>query len=398
MALIKCSECGESISSSAKTCPHCGVKINLQTCPECGAKLKGDETNCPECGYPINKKNATNIITENLDKITGAKSESYVKFKDLFKNTFKKHTEEELDEVFVCGSDKTTPKVEDINPKQASAWVYFKILLFFLIAYIPTRIGFITYGNSNFLPIMIMLAAFAVPVTILIFFFEINLFRNIPFYKVIKYFILGGSLSLILAILYFSLPYFESSATTQTFTGALMIGLIEEAAKAVIVAIFLFKSKKSQYILNGLLVGAAVGAGFAAFETAGYILRYGMSGGVQTMLEIIKLRGFLAPGGHVAWAAIEGAALMYVKGFDKLDKKHINDKRFLLICLIPVVLHGIWDMPIELPYYLVQIAMTIIAWIVIIYFINLGLKQIDEAKKLELAKKVEANKKIEESK
>ena len=398
MALIKCSECGESISSSAKTCPHCGVKINLQTCPECGAKLKGDETNCPECGYPINKKNATNIITENLDKITGAKSESYVKFKDLFKNTFKKHTEEELDEVFVCGSDKTTPKVEDINPKQASAWVYFKILLFFLIAYIPTRIGFITYGNSNFLPIMIMLAAFAVPVTILIFFFEINLFRNIPFYKVLKYFILGGSLSLILAILYFSLPYFESSATTQTFTGALMIGLIEEAAKAVIVAIFLFKSKKSKYILNGLLVGAAVGAGFAAFETAGYILRYGMSGGVQTMLEIIKLRGFLAPGGHVAWAAIEGAALMYVKGFDKLDKKHINDKRFLLICLIPVVLHGIWDMPIELPYYLVQIAMTIIAWIVIIYFINLGLKQIDEAKKLELAKKVEANKKIEESK
>lgn len=398
MALIKCSECGESISSSAKTCPHCGVKINLQTCPECGAKLKGDETNCPECGYPINKKNATNIITENLDKITGAKSESYVKFKDLFKNTFKKHTEEELDEVFVCGSDKTTPKVENINPKQASAWVYFKILLFFLIAYIPTRIGFITYGNSNFLPIMIMLAAFAVPVTILIFFFEINLFRNIPFYKVIKYFILGGSLSLILAILYFSLPYFETNATTQTFTGALMIGLIEEAAKAVIVAIFLFKSKKSQYILNGLLVGAAVGAGFAAFETAGYILRYGMSGGVQTMLEIIKLRGFLAPGGHVAWAAIEGAALMYVKGFDKLDKKHINDKRFLLICLIPVVLHGIWDMPIELPYYLVQIAMTIIAWIVIIYFINLGLKQIDEAKKLELAKKVEANKKIEESK
>lgn len=387
MALIKCSECGESISSSAKTCPHCGVKINLQTCPECGAKLKGDEINCPECGYPINKKNATNIIIENLDKITGAKSESYVKFKDLFKNTFKKHTEEELDEVFVCGSEKTTPKVEDINPKQASAWVYFKILLFFLIAYIPTRIGFITYGNTNFLPIMVMLAAFAVPVTILIFFFEINLFRNIPFYKVIKYFVLGGSLSLILAILYFSLPYFETNATTQTFTGALLIGLVEEAAKAVIVAIFLFKSKKSQYILNGLLVGAAVGAGFAAFETAGYILRYGMSGGLQTMLEIIKLRGFLAPGGHVAWAAIEGAALMYVKGFDKLDKKHINDKRFLLICLIPVVLHGIWDMPIELPYYLVQIAMTIIAWIVIIYFINLGLKQIDEAKKLELAKK-----------
>ena len=74
---------------------------------------------------------------------------------------------------------------------------------------------------------------------------------------------------------------------------------------------------------------------------------------------------------------------MYVKGFEKLDKKHLNDKRFLLICLIPVVLHGIWDMPINAPYYLVQIAMTVLAWLVIIYFINLGLKQIDDAKKLE---------------
>ena len=74
---------------------------------------------------------------------------------------------------------------------------------------------------------------------------------------------------------------------------------------------------------------------------------------------------------------------MYVKGFDKLDKNHLNDKRFLLICLIPIVLHGIWDMPIQAPYYLIQIAMTVLAWLVIIYFINLGLKQIDDAKRLE---------------
>ena len=381
MALIKCEECGKEISSSVSICPHCG--ISLKNCPECGTKINDNDTSCPKCGYPIVEEPSKNIITENLDKITGANSKSYVTFKDLFKNTFKKHDEEELDEIFTCGSKNTTPDVKDIDPKKASAWVYFRIFIFFLIAYLPTRIGFINYGNSNFLPIMIMLAAFAIPVSVLIFFFEINLFRNIPFYKVIKYFVLGGALSLILAIIYFTLPYFENNATTQTYIGAMLIGLVEEAAKAVIVAIFLFKSKKSNYILDGLLIGAAVGAGFAAFETAGYILRFGLNNGLQTMLEIIKLRGFLAPGGHVAWAAIEGAALMYVKGFDKLDKKHLNDKRFLLTCLIPVVLHGIWDMPIETPYYLVQIAMTVIAWLVIVYFINLGLKQIDDAKKLE---------------
>ena len=380
MALIKCKECGESISSSAKTCPHCGFKNEVSICPECGKKVKSSDINCPDCGYPLQKKTATNIVSENLDKITGAKSESYVSFKDLFKNTFKKHTDEELDEVFVCGSKETTPSVLDINPKNASAWVYFKIFIFFLIAYIPCRIGFINYGNDNFLPGLVMLGAFAMPVVVLIFFFEINLFRNIPFYKVIKYFILGGALSLIVAILFFSL---EFNTDIRTYSGALMVGVIEETAKAAIVALFIFKSKNCNYILNGLLIGAAVGAGFAAFETAGYILRNGINNGLQTMLYVIKIRGFLAPGGHVAWAAIEGAALMFVKGFEKIDKKHLNDKRFLLICLIPIVLHGIWDMPLNIPYCGTQIAVSIIAWLVIIYFINLGLQQIDQAKKLE---------------
>ena len=383
MALIKCKECGESISSSAKACPHCGFKNEVSICPECGKKVKSSDVNCPDCGYPLQKKTATNIVSENLDKITGAKSENYVTFKDLFKNTFKKHTDEELDEVFVCGSKETTPDVKDINPKNASAWVYFKIFIFFLIAYIPCRIGFINYGNDNFLPGLVMLGAFAMPVVVLIFFFEINLFRNIPFYKVIKYFILGGALSLIVAILFFSL---EFNTDIRTYSGALMVGVIEETAKAAIVALFIFKSKNCNYILNGLLIGAAVGAGFAAFETAGYILRNGINNGLQTMLYVIKIRGFLAPGGHVAWAAIEGAALMFVKGFEKIDKKHLNDKRFLLICLIPVVLHGIWDMPINIPYAGTQIVVSIIAWLVIIYFINLGLQQIDQAKKLNLKK------------
>lgn len=381
MALIKCKECKKEISSTVKECPHCGYKNDTITCPECGAVVKASDTTCGECGYPLAKKSAQNIINDNLDKITGAKSKSYVTFKDLFKNTLKKHTEDELDEVFICGGKNTTPELKDIDPTKATAWVYFKILIFFLIAYIPVRIGFITYGNANFLPAMIMLAAFAVPVTILIFFFEINVFRNIPFYKVMKYFVWGGGLSLILAILFFSLDF---NTDISTYFGAMMVGLIEEVAKAAIVAAFLFKSKKSNYILDGLLIGAAVGAGFAAFETAGYILRFGLNNGLQTMLEVIKFRGFLAPGGHVAWAAIEGAGLMYVKGFEKLDKKHLNDKRFLLICLIPIVLHGVWDMPINTPYYLLQITLTGAAWLVIIYFINLGLKQVDDAKGLEL--------------
>lgn len=387
MALIKCKECGNEISSSANVCPHCGIKVSITKCPECGAKVSDDLKNCKECGYPINKTSYSNLITENLDKLTGAKSKSYVTFKDLFKNTFKKHSEKELDEVFTCGALNTTPKLNDINPKSASAWVYFKILIFFVIAYIPTYLGYAQYQNNNFLPAMIILAAFAVPVSVLVFFFEINLFRNIPFYKVLKYFIIGGGLSLFVAILYFSIPFFEQNTLVLDFKGAFFVSLIEETAKACIVSFFLFKNRNCKYILNGLLVGAAVGAGFGAFETAGYILRYGLSTNSLTqMLEVAKFRAILAPGMHVAWATIEGAALMYVKGFEKLDKKHLNDKRFLLVCLIPVVLHWAWDLPINTPFQIYRVGLLVAAWVVIIYFINLGLKQIDDAKKLESKK------------
>ena len=43
MALIKCSECGNEISSSAKFCPQCGASVEQHFCPECGVKLKGTE-------------------------------------------------------------------------------------------------------------------------------------------------------------------------------------------------------------------------------------------------------------------------------------------------------------------------------------------------------------------
>ena len=386
MALIKCSECQKEISSTASVCPHCGISLEKKFCPECGKKVDFKSDYCKNCGYPLKENNIDNVITKNLDKLTGARSKKYVTFKDLFKNTLANHTESDLDNVFVCGSDKTTPNIKDINPNNASAWVYFKILVFFLIAYIPTYIGYIDYGNANFLPALIMLAAFAIPVTVLVFFFEINLFRNISFYKVLKYFIIGGAGSLFISILYYSIDYFAAKTAVLNVEGAFFVSLIEEIGKIIMIAFFCFKNKKCKYILNGLLIGAAVGAGFGAIETSGYILRYGMQSGVSAMLEIIKLRGFLAPGMHVAWATIEGGALMFVKGFAPLSKKHLNDKKFLLICAIPLVLHWLWDCPINSPMYIFHIGLTIAAWLVIIYFINLGLKQIDEAKKLESVK------------
>ncbi len=51
MSLIKCPECGHSVSSKADFCPECGVKIagNVKRCPICQQLLLMDVKQCPHC-------------------------------------------------------------------------------------------------------------------------------------------------------------------------------------------------------------------------------------------------------------------------------------------------------------------------------------------------------------
>ena len=410
MALVKCKECGKDVSESAKKCPHCGVdliekkEVNKRKCPDCGNDVDKDDKVCKNCGCPLVEEKSDALsdvgktITENLDKITGASSKSYVTIKDLFKNSLDKHTQEDMDDVFIVGGKNTTPDIKEINPKNTTAWVYLRILAFFAIALVAMYLGYNNFKNDNFLPGLIILGAFAVPVTVLIFFFEIDLFKKIPFHRILAYFILGGALSLIVTILLNTIFVVEK----LDVAGAIITGFVEEVAKAIIVIYFLSKEKKANYILDGLLIGAAVGAGFAAFETAGYILRFGIAGGNEQMFNVMILRAILAPGGHVAWAAIEGAGLMFVKGYiNKLENKHYTDTTFLTICLIPIALHSIWDMPFGgegLSMYLKYGILIIGAWAVVVYFINLGLKQVDDVKEYYSKKNDKSNESSDESK
>ena len=54
MAIIKCPECKQNISSTADHCVHCGCKF--QICPECGAVSEKSVEVCGGCGYQLVKK------------------------------------------------------------------------------------------------------------------------------------------------------------------------------------------------------------------------------------------------------------------------------------------------------------------------------------------------------
>ena len=163
------------------------------------------------------------------------------------------------------------------------------------------------------------------------------------------------------------------------------------------------RTARYPYILNGILFGATVGAGFACFETAGYALNMGllpgllpalqgqqqvtpdaMHSGVIAMLQLLKLRGIEAPLGHVAWTALAGGAFWRVKKDKAASISMFFDRAFLKTFLIPVSMHAIWDAPFQLPFWGNQIITGLISWYVVFGLVQQGLKQVKAEQKKNL--------------
>lgn len=95
------------------------------------------------------------------------------------------------------------------------------------------------------------------------------------------------------------------------------------------------------------------------------------------MMDITLLRGVLAVGGHVVWTAIAGAALAAAKGEEMFNIQQLISGRFLFFFAISVILHGVWDCPLQfLGTYGKHIVLIVLAWVVILTLISSGLKQI----------------------
>ncbi|MBC2675912.1 PrsW family glutamic-type intramembrane protease [Listeria booriae] len=306
---------------------------------------------------------------------------------DIFADVFKKHSKADSEKVFIAGTTYTTPEEKDIAASWTRPFLFSRVFFALAITYLLLYACTYFFANSNTIPGLMVIGSFTVPFSVLVLFFEVNAPRNISFFDVLKMFFIGGVAALVATlILYDVIPVGKLN-----YFNAFLVGIIEETGKMVIVALFIV-ALRPKYILNGLLIGAAVGAGFAAFESLGYAFNYSIEAAAvfknlhfagDTMLNIIFSRGWQSVGGHVVWAAISGAALMIAKGSDaKLGMRHIFTGRFLGLFIIPIGLHFLWDCPWNpLPQIAFkQILLIIVAWIVIFSLINKGLRQVSGKK------------------
>lgn len=362
-----CTSCGKQIDNDSSFCFSCGKSLSNSKSYDCESNY--NEKNKEEKN--INElNNFFSNVADQITKIAGVDKPEDLKLRDVFSDVFKKHADKDAERLFIMGTDLTTPNIEDSLDAWPKPWLFARIFIIMMTCYLGLFIILDIFQNELAISGLIFMGTFAVPVTLLVFFWEMNTPQNVSFYQIIKVFFVGGVISLVITNILYS------------FFGAgvpVIVGVVEETAKLLPI-IWIIKKGKNNYILNGLLIGAAIGAGFAAFESSGYAI---LQNGYQELYQNIFLRGVLTPGTHVAWAALSGAALCRVKGNKQFRWDMLIDIRFLRIFLLVVAMHAVWDiqMIVDIPVYIMSIPvhmiiLTLISWVIIFSMLSAGLKEI----------------------
>ncbi len=325
-------------------------------------------------------------VSDRISSVAGVQRLEGFSLKDTFSEVFSRHSYEEVERYFSVGGPDTTPALAQIDVGWPKPWVFFRTLLVALGAYIAFVQAWQQFGNVKLVPAIIFVGSFAIPFATLILFFELNIRRNISLYQIGRLVALGGAAAIVVSLL----GYQVASGLKLDWMGASVAGLVEEPGKLLVLA-FVVNNRRYRYILNGLLLGAAVGAGFAAFESAGYAFLYllqhmgvSMQNGnvtlqlndVAAMRQLIMSRGLLSPLGHIAWTAMSAAALWRVKGDAPFRLEMLKDPRFTRVFAAAIVLHMIWDSPLELPFDGLYILLGAVAWIIVLGLVQEGIAEL----------------------
>ncbi len=318
-------------------------------------------------------------LADRLSNATGVEKLDGFSLSEMFSETFSRHSPDDVERYFNVGGPDTTPPIEAIDTSWPKPWAFFRTLIFAGILYGGLLLMWEQFKNPLTIPGLILVGSFAVPIATVVLFFEINIRKNISIFQVVRWLLLGGVLSLIATHLN---HLFVGSKLD--FLGASVAGLTEEPAKLLIL-ILVVNDRRYPYILNGLLFGAAIGAGFAAFETAGYASVVAQD--IDSAKGILLMRGLLSPFAHIAWTAMSAAALWRVKGSNPFRFRMLVDHRFVRVFVAAIILHMLWNTQWHPPVFPFgkEIVLGVVAWIILLGLVQEGLKQVRFEKQAKLA-------------
>ncbi len=212
---------------------------------------------------------------------------------------------------------------------------WLRVLLTGLLAYLGGIFVLVLTGNPILFPTVVLIGCFTIPETYVAFFYERRHLSQLNMPTTARSFLYGGVLGVFASGLLEPLLIHELN-----FLSIFLIGLIEEFTK--ILGILLIIRRSRPYLeLDGLILGAAAGMGFAAFESNGYAFTAFLAsqGSLSVTVGLTLLRGFLSPVGHGTWTAILVGVL-----FREKDARGFRLNRPVLGAYLTVsILHGLWD-------------------------------------------------------
>lgn len=196
-------------------------------------------------------------------------------------------------------------------------------------------------ANLHFLPSLILLGAFLIPVTFVVYVGERVALRAVPFTPLVICCLWGGAVGTIVAGV---LEY--ATLRRLGFLLLLGVGLIEESAK-LIVPLGFYAQGRYRTAAHGLLFGVASGMGFAALETMGYafVALIESGGSVGALHATLFARGLLAPAGHAAWTGLACAVAWRER---ERRGRWVLNQATLRAFAAAVMLHALWDTCVNL--------------------------------------------------
>ena len=194
-------------------------------------------------------------------------------------------------------------------------------------------------GNFNMVPTVLILGSFLVPVSTVAWYLDHYHSDDVTPGNVFRAFVFGGAIGI------FAASLLESWFLVRGPLVYLGVGLIEEAAK--LLALILISRRLPVYgIRDGIVLGAAVGLGFAALESTGYamtaLIQMSPNGVVFSLPSLVfteLLRSVLTPFGHGLWTAVVGGVLFGTARGGRLRWTGGLALAYLVVSL----LHGLWD-------------------------------------------------------
>ncbi len=380
----------------------------LQEMHRSGLITADTEIRSSRCGCPLRVDELLHHSTKGtIDDITGLNGLGGFSLWHFFADVFRHHSRDEVLDIFCCGTPGTTPPLHAVSSAWPTPWIFARMLLACILLYFGFNWACNTFQNPNLVPGLMFVGNFAIPFCVAVFFFELNVRREVPFLEVMRAMFYGGLMSLIFAL---------GLVAVSPHLLAWIAGPIEEPAK-LMAAILIAGSRRNGRILTGLLLGAGVGAGFAAFESSGYtfaeLARFISSSTAAQLITsinpaqgyamaqnaslinpdaVMQVRALITPFGHIVWTAITaGAYWLALKhriaegrrpcNATGIDWAAFADVRFLRIAIVPIVLHLVWNTTWLEEFGLLRfLILGVIAWAVALRLVHAGLQQIREEK------------------